>query len=590
MRRLSIFLTSLVTICLLFAPLTVHGQYDSRCFTESQCKQQNGFASAEGDFEEIFYTGKDAQAACGVLNTGGKLLNEERVGFCLAAGLSTTKIGFGGKRDFANLGEFIKYGYQYGMWIAGILAVAMIFMAGFSWILSGGNSDTISGAKKKIGGALTGLLLLSLSYIILNTINPYLVELRLPKTWMINTAQITPAFCREVENGKLAYLGPDGTNISEEEKKKQYEKTITGGYPIDPKAQYTINVTGLENLSFADKAVAISKAYSELQAKLTPELSPMCGYRYLVQDAGTQSCVGDICAGGKVCLPFTTAPNVSTEGENGLAKIGSKDIVNRSDCWTGNLIIDYKLDNLLETTINNLSGNWVGKIEEDDNDDWLQDSNGTGMDTNIWVYPVCQIVAPPAELADKYHDFKTEASQQILKTFSDVPFIKDEGEYVEPGVKILSINRPNTYRRHLIRYTFSSQDFEQLQNKCHIAVNSSLSGTKPIYRKLVGVVVKNQININWIPELKINPFDWGADALIYTYQDKDGKGTAKPWIRNEIEPVGTEFDDMHYIIPDGYIPIGDIDGSKGKGLYLDFTLPPDTVSNIGSAISDSFGD
>lgn len=73
------------------------------------------------------------------------------------------------------LGEYIGAVYRYLLVISSILAVVMIIIAGIQWTISGGNAEIVTKARKKIGHALLGLLLLMISYSILYLINPNLV-------------------------------------------------------------------------------------------------------------------------------------------------------------------------------------------------------------------------------------------------------------------------------------------------------------------------------------------------------------------------------------------------------------------------------
>ncbi len=606
MRRFASIFFILTVLFFLNAPLIAYAQFDQRCFTESQCKNNRGLASDQGDITDFFYTGKDAQVACGVAANGGHLAGTkdesgestgESVGFCLAAGAATSKIAIGGKKTFTDIGDFIKYFYQYGMWIAGILAVAIIIIAGFIWTLSGGNSDSISSAKKKIGGAVTGLLLLSLSYVILNTINPYLVELRLPKTWMINTVGLAAPFCSQIKDLKLAYLGKDKLVFSDEEKKTKLAEALTAGFTIDPQAGglSTTDLKAIEiikadnTLSFIEQTAAVVKIIENAStASGDPTKSAVCGNRYFVQNSNGQTCVGEFCSASKTCVPFTTE-NATSGDEQSI--IDADEVVRKSDCWSGQLVIDYKVNDLFEGLINNLSENWVGKLDSDnDGNDWIQDESGDGMDTTIQVYPVCQITTPSSnEAANFNNDASSEDRIQILKAIGQKPFVIDGSNNVTPEVKILSIKRPDAFREHLIRYTFSNEDIQKLYN-CPIPTAGSIASGKPIYAKTVGIVIKNQINVNW-NGFDADPMEWGSDALVYTYQDTSGKGTAAPWIRKEMDLNNFgDFGDFDYFLPKGYIPIEDIDGTKPKGLYLDFTLPPDTIKNLGAAVSDSYTD
>ncbi|MDI6733954.1 MAG: pilin [Patescibacteria group bacterium] len=70
--------------------------------------------------------------------------------------------------------------YQFGLAIAGILAVGMIVAGAIYYSLSGASPDKQSEAKDMITSAIWGLILLFGSYLILSTINPNLVVLDLP--------------------------------------------------------------------------------------------------------------------------------------------------------------------------------------------------------------------------------------------------------------------------------------------------------------------------------------------------------------------------------------------------------------------------
>ncbi len=88
---------------------------------------------------------------------------------------------FGGLTRVSNLGEYIAGIYNYSIVIAGILAGIMVTVGGVKWLTAAGNAPAIESAKKTIGGALVGLTLVLGAYVILNTINPQLVKLKVPR-------------------------------------------------------------------------------------------------------------------------------------------------------------------------------------------------------------------------------------------------------------------------------------------------------------------------------------------------------------------------------------------------------------------------
>jgi len=190
---------------------------DQRCWVEEECtKFRKDFGSA--DVAGGFYSAlehEDAKVAC---KTGSDGLDfvKRPIGFCLPAGETVTSISFGGRTKFSNIGDFIKFIYQYAFIVGSVIAVMVIIVAGVMYIFSGGNQDTIGQAKKKIYGSITGLILMALSYTILNTINPYLVNLRLPSIWAVNTAGIAPVNCESLDkntNIALAKLATSSSTI-----------------------------------------------------------------------------------------------------------------------------------------------------------------------------------------------------------------------------------------------------------------------------------------------------------------------------------------------------------------------------------------
>lgn len=69
--------------------------------------------------------------------------------------------------------------YDYGLGIGGILAAIMLMAGGVVWLTSAGSSEKVGQAKNLIGGSLAGLVLLFGAWIMLQTINPYLLNFRI---------------------------------------------------------------------------------------------------------------------------------------------------------------------------------------------------------------------------------------------------------------------------------------------------------------------------------------------------------------------------------------------------------------------------
>lgn len=85
--------------------------------------------------------------------------------------------GFEGESgDFAT---YFKNVYLLALWIVGISALFMLVVGGFLYLSSAGNTSTLGYAKKTIYGALIGLVIALISWLLLNTINADLTNLKL---------------------------------------------------------------------------------------------------------------------------------------------------------------------------------------------------------------------------------------------------------------------------------------------------------------------------------------------------------------------------------------------------------------------------
>jgi hypothetical protein len=247
---------------------------DNRCHTEAECKDARKTMGMRGNLDDGFYTGSDAKKDC----PSGQ-------GFCAAGGLAQMGLDYSGRQTFANLGEFIQFVYRYGMIIAAILAVLMIIVSGVQWTVSGGNTSTIGAAKKRITGAITGLILLALAYTILNIINPAMVNLRLPQVWIVKEQSLPELFCPEEGSKKF-------TEYATSLKGKQKQK-----------------ITALFNGS--KKWLDKNKRTNNIAPNKTT-----CGNLY-IKDGNDTACYGTVCAGPDyTCNPATyTCEKVNLAGK-----------------------------------------------------------------------------------------------------------------------------------------------------------------------------------------------------------------------------------------------------------------------------------
>ncbi len=276
------FFSLLVPTVSLAATKELAPEFNTLCWHKKECDEMRA-QILKKDLKDV------AKDTSGWLNE--EPCQAEGWGKCLPSGITVTEVAFGGKKQFANLGEFLKTNYDLAITIAGILAVIMIIVAGVQWVSSGGNSEMITSAKKRIGGALTGLLIAYLSYTILNTINPATVNLRLPQTFLLRPSKIVPQYCREA------------TGVT------NFAKASDKGEKVDPKKMQDPNVKMV--LTTPDKMA--------------------CGDNYFLEGGGGATCMGSACSEkGTTCLPITT------DGE----KIKN----NTPNCEKAQLVVHYTID------------------------------------------------------------------------------------------------------------------------------------------------------------------------------------------------------------------------------------------------------
>lgn len=99
------------------------------------------------------------------------------------------------------IAEYTAGVYKYGLTIVGIIAVLFLMAAGLLWIVSGGDSNKISQAKKMILGSITGLFLMVGLNMILAFINPDLTK---PKAITLSYIEKIDLFALAPEDQALA--------------------------------------------------------------------------------------------------------------------------------------------------------------------------------------------------------------------------------------------------------------------------------------------------------------------------------------------------------------------------------------------------
>jgi len=133
-----------------------------------------------------------------------------------------------------NIANLIKAIYNYAIGIVGILAAVVLMVGGVLWIMAGGNATQIGEAKAWIGAALTGLVLALTSYLILNTVNPALVNLQ--TTDITKIGKLIKGSCTLIE---APYTCTN--NIEEKQCIASYATFVEDGKCPNPCCSFIIN-------------------------------------------------------------------------------------------------------------------------------------------------------------------------------------------------------------------------------------------------------------------------------------------------------------------------------------------------------------
>lgn len=116
----------------------------------------------------------------------------EGLGYCYAKPATVDlQVPIGELKQSVPLNKYIPAIYNYMVSIVSIIAIVMIMVGGLRYLTAGGNPSAVTSAKETILGAVIGLFLTFGSYILLQTINPALVQLKMPDIKMVRSSPLT---------------------------------------------------------------------------------------------------------------------------------------------------------------------------------------------------------------------------------------------------------------------------------------------------------------------------------------------------------------------------------------------------------------
>jgi len=217
--------------------------YNTSCWRKTQCEENCGLP-AKCYFEK--------SAAC-----GGE---ESEWGRCYPnTDPIRLQIKLQGADTVTDAADYIARMYTYVVSIGGILATVMIIFGGIVYLTAGGNPGRIGEAKEYIGNALIGLVLLFTSYLLLQTLNPDLVKLSMPRTFVVRPRITGDFFCQDLKHAP-------GQELKFAKADKEATALVEANY----------NIASLDSLP--------------------------CGEKFYELTTAEQTCTGSNCREGSLCL------------------------------------------------------------------------------------------------------------------------------------------------------------------------------------------------------------------------------------------------------------------------------------------------
>ena len=159
-----------------------------RCFTRDDCTRQCKEQSDPKDPDTCFF-GIEQPKSC---LPGHHYCYRNDKPYTLAYGIPEQGGASPTGQKVADVGEFINLMYKFLLWGGVTIAIVMIMIGGFKMVLSA-TTDKVKGGKEQIRNAVIGLVLLIMSGLILQTVNPQLLSLTPPKLPMLKTVDFLGA-------------------------------------------------------------------------------------------------------------------------------------------------------------------------------------------------------------------------------------------------------------------------------------------------------------------------------------------------------------------------------------------------------------
>jgi hypothetical protein len=131
--------------------------------------------------------------------------------------------------------DYVKYIFNFTIWIAGLAAFGALIYGGFRYLTSAGSPAAIADAKDQIFAGILGLIILISSYLIFTTINPQLVIVQIGErkpqppleyfgVYLCESQEVCQDEEKCLEEGTCALYAGHATDLEDFHKKGNYSK------------------------------------------------------------------------------------------------------------------------------------------------------------------------------------------------------------------------------------------------------------------------------------------------------------------------------------------------------------------------------
>lgn len=204
-----------------------------------------------------------------------------------------------------DLPVYIQYFFKFGMMAAGVIALIVLIVGGIKYLTSAGNPDAISDARKRIFSGIIGLVILLLSYLVIDMINPQLKDLKIVE-------QIMPVPGVFLSDAGDTIKEPCPPVVSVKKIKPPYTKIIWPSNacdPTNPHAAYHIYF--FKDTTF--KEIVDFKRIECTEQKIIPNSSQ--AFWIQKETPGVYFYPNDDCTPGKDEMSFVYTTSVSNWGK-----------------------------------------------------------------------------------------------------------------------------------------------------------------------------------------------------------------------------------------------------------------------------------